>query len=132
MIKKTQKRSNCKYIIYFMGSGIAIIQYLYIRTNTWITIIICLYVVCILNHISLTEFSILFQHWECKFFFTMFYYFLGANYMWILVEGLYLHMLVSVAIFSENSGVKWLVLFGWGRYMLLYILNSNFDWIWYF
>lgn len=132
MIKKNQKRSNCKYIIYFMWSGIAIIQYLYIRTNTWITIVICLYVVCILNHISLTEFSILFQHWECKFFFTMFYYFLGANYMWILVEGLYLHMLVSVAIFSENSGVKWLVLFGWGRYMLLYILNSNFDWIWYF
>ena len=66
-------------------------------------------------------FSFYLQHWECKFFFTMFYYFLGANYMWILVEGLYLHMLVSVAVFSENSGVKWLVLFGWGRYKSKYI-----------
>ena len=66
-------------------------------------------------------FSFYLQHWECKFFFTMFYYFLGANYMWILVEGLYLHMLVSVAVFSENSGVKWLVLFGWGRYKTKYI-----------
>ncbi|XP_062604012.1 parathyroid hormone/parathyroid hormone-related peptide receptor-like isoform X1 [Saccostrea cucullata] len=57
-------------------------------------------------------------HWQCKLFFTIFYYFLGANYMWILVEGLYLHLLVSVTVFSERSGVKWLVLFGWGSQLL--------------
>lgn len=70
---------------------------------------------------GLVEFKSEGSHWECKFFFTMFYYFLGANYMWILVEGLYLHMLVSVAIFSENSGVKWLVLFGWASQLVCVI-----------
>ncbi|XP_048754216.1 parathyroid hormone 2 receptor-like isoform X2 [Ostrea edulis] len=70
---------------------------------------------------GLVEFKSEGSHWECKFFFTMFYYFLGANYMWILVEGLYLHMLVSVAVFSENSGVKWLVLFGWASQLLCVI-----------
>ncbi|KAK6165905.1 hypothetical protein SNE40_022720 [Patella caerulea] len=52
-------------------------------------------------------------HWQCKLFFTTFHYILGANYIWVFVEGLYLHMLVSVAVFSEKTGIKWYMLFGW-------------------
>jgi hypothetical protein len=44
----------------------------------------------------------------------MFNYILGANYMWIFTEGIYLHMLITVAMFSEKSGIKKLVLFGCG------------------
>lgn len=35
--------------------------------------------------------------------------------MWIFAEALYLHILISVAVFSENSSVKWYVLLGWGE-----------------
>ena len=51
----------------------------------------------------------------CKVLFTIFNYILGANYMWIFAEGMYLHMLISVAMFSEKSGVKKLIIFGWGE-----------------
>ncbi|XP_076461572.1 secretin receptor-like isoform X2 [Babylonia areolata] len=53
------------------------------------------------------------SHWECKLFFTTFHYVLGANYMWILVEALYLNMLITVAVFSERSGIKYYITFGW-------------------
>ncbi|XP_076094370.1 secretin receptor-like isoform X2 [Mytilus galloprovincialis] len=52
-------------------------------------------------------------HWQCKLFFTVFHYILATNYIWILVEGLYLNMLITVAVFSEKSGIKWFILFGW-------------------
>ncbi|WAQ93683.1 PTH1R-like protein, partial [Mya arenaria] len=60
-------------------------------------------------------------HWECKTFFSVFNYILGANYMWIFTEGIYLHMLITVAMFSERSGIKRLVLFGWGTPVLCVI-----------
>ncbi|XP_076472966.1 vasoactive intestinal polypeptide receptor 1-like [Babylonia areolata] len=52
-------------------------------------------------------------HWECKLFFTTFHYVLGANYMWIFVEALYLHCLITVAVFSERTGLKYYIVFGW-------------------
>ncbi|CAC5389832.1 PTHR1 [Mytilus coruscus] len=55
-------------------------------------------------------------HWQCKLFFTVFHYILATNYIWILVEGLYLNMLITVAVFSEKSGIKWFIIFGWGSY----------------
>ena len=58
----------------------------------------------------------LFQHWQCKAFFSWFNYILAANYMWIFMEGIYLHMLISVAMFSERSNIKKLIMFGWGTY----------------
>lgn len=67
---------------------------------------------------------ILFQHWQCKLFFTVFHYILATNYIWILVEGLYLNMLITVAVFSEKSGIKWFILFGWGNYNTV---NLNFN-----
>ncbi|XP_069110562.1 secretin receptor-like isoform X1 [Argopecten irradians] len=52
-------------------------------------------------------------HWQCKLFFTVFHYLLVANYMWIFVEGMYLHTLISVNVFSERSSIVWFVVFGW-------------------
>ncbi|XP_033762369.1 secretin receptor-like isoform X2 [Pecten maximus] len=52
-------------------------------------------------------------HWQCKLFFTVFHYLLGTNYMWIFVEGMYLHTLISVNVFSERSSIVWFVIFGW-------------------
>jgi len=46
---------------------------------------------------------------------TLFNYSMTANYAWIFIEGLYLHMLLSVAVFSENSGVRWYIAFGWSK-----------------
>ena len=54
------------------------------------------------------------QHWDCTLFFTIFHYVLGANYMWIFVEALYLHMLIWMAVFSERTGLKFYIVFGWG------------------
>ncbi|ESP04258.1 hypothetical protein LOTGIDRAFT_53326, partial [Lottia gigantea] len=54
-----------------------------------------------------------FDHWQCKLFFTLFNYILGANYMWIFVEALYLHILITVSVFSDKSGIIWYILFGW-------------------
>ncbi|XP_041366702.1 secretin receptor-like [Gigantopelta aegis] len=53
------------------------------------------------------------EHWECKLFFALYNYTLAANYMWIFVEALYLHMLILVAMFSEKSGIRWYIIFGW-------------------
>ncbi|KAH9489663.1 Parathyroid hormone/parathyroid hormone- peptide receptor [Bulinus truncatus] len=53
------------------------------------------------------------SHWECKLFFTFFHYTLGANYMWIFAEALYLHMIISVAVFSERGTTKYYILLGW-------------------
>ncbi|XP_064613843.1 secretin receptor-like [Liolophura sinensis] len=52
-------------------------------------------------------------HWECKLLFTVFHYILGANYMWVFVEGLYLYILIFVAVFSEKRAFKWYIFFGW-------------------
>eukprot|EP00106_Octopus_bimaculoides_P001228 XP_014768670.1 PREDICTED: secretin receptor-like [Octopus bimaculoides] len=53
-------------------------------------------------------------HWQCKLFFIIFHYLLGSNYMWIFVEALYLHTLISIAVFSKTSGTVWYIIFGWG------------------
>jgi len=60
---------------------------------------------------------LLFQHWECKMLITLFHYVISANYMWILVEGLHLHTLVYVSVFSERGSMKWYYLIGWGKIM---------------
>lgn len=48
--------------------------------------------------------------------FTVFYYVLMASYMWIFVEGLHLHTLIMVSVFSERSSVKWYLCIGWGEH----------------
>jgi 7 transmembrane receptor (Secretin family) len=46
---------------------------------------------------------------------TLFNYALTANYAWIFVEGLYLHTLLFVAVFSETSSVRLYIALGWSK-----------------
>ncbi|KAL8585881.1 hypothetical protein ACOMHN_019296 [Nucella lapillus] len=60
-------------------------------------------------------------HWECKLLFATFNYVVTASTMWIFVEGLYLHTLVIVAVFSERSHIRYYVLLGWGGPLIFVI-----------
>ena len=55
------------------------------------------------------------QYWECRLLMTCFNYATTANYSWIFVEGLYLHTLLFVSIFSESSSVHGYIIFGWSK-----------------
>ncbi|KAJ7990316.1 hypothetical protein DPEC_G00299040 [Dallia pectoralis] len=48
-------------------------------------------------------------------------YCVGANYFWLLVEGLYLHNLLVLMVFSENSYFCAYLIIGWGT-PLLFVL----------
>ncbi|KAG5269718.1 hypothetical protein AALO_G00205270 [Alosa alosa] len=45
-------------------------------------------------------------------------YCVGANYYWLLVEGLYLHNLLVLMVFSENSYFCGYLIIGWGTPVL--------------
>lgn len=48
-------------------------------------------------------------------------YCVGANYYWLLVEGLYLHNLLVLRVFSENSYFCGYLLIGWGTPVLFVV-----------
>ncbi|XP_012235338.1 secretin receptor isoform X2 [Linepithema humile] len=53
--------------------------------------------------------------WHCKMFTSLWQYFILANYSWILMEGIYLHNLIFLALFTDaNSSIACYVAFGWG------------------
>ncbi|XP_018344612.1 PREDICTED: secretin receptor-like isoform X3 [Trachymyrmex septentrionalis] len=55
------------------------------------------------------------SNWQCKTFTSLWQYFILANYSWILMEGIYLHNLVFLALFTDaNSSIVGYVIFGWG------------------
>ncbi|KAI4483198.1 hypothetical protein M0804_008253 [Polistes exclamans] len=55
------------------------------------------------------------NNWHCKLFTSFWQYFILANYFWILMEGLYLHNLVFLALFADaNSNIIAYVFLGWG------------------
>ncbi|XP_011881226.1 PREDICTED: glucagon receptor-like isoform X2 [Vollenhovia emeryi] len=55
------------------------------------------------------------SNWQCKTFTSLWQYFILANYSWILMEGIYLHNLVFLALFTDsNSSIAGYVVFGWG------------------
>lgn len=54
------------------------------------------------------------EHWECKLFFTLFYYIIFASVMWLFNEGLYLVLILSVSVFVEKTKIRWFVILGWG------------------
>ncbi|KAK3773930.1 hypothetical protein RRG08_027265 [Elysia crispata] len=57
-------------------------------------------------------------HWECKLFFTLFYYIIFTSVMWLFNEGLYLQLILSVSVFAEHTKVRWFVLLGWALPLL--------------
>ena len=67
-----------------------------------------------LEVVSDSEFYV-FQTWKCKMLYTAYMYIISANYTWIFVEGLYLHMLIFMAFFSENKGIVRYLVLGWGE-----------------
>ncbi|KAG8009181.1 Parathyroid hormone/parathyroid hormone-related peptide receptor [Nibea albiflora] len=50
----------------------------------------------------------------CKVAVTLFLYFLATNHYWILVEGLYLHSLIFMALLSDKNYIWALTIIGWG------------------
>lgn len=53
------------------------------------------------------------QTWPCKLVFALLHYVMTANYMWILVEGLYLHTLIFFAMSNLKKLFKFHIVFGW-------------------
>ncbi|KAI9564584.1 putative G-protein coupled receptor [Daphnia sinensis] len=52
--------------------------------------------------------------WECKLVTSFWQYFIMANYSWILMEGLYLHNLIFLALFTDSSAITIYIILGWG------------------
>jgi hypothetical protein len=63
----------------------------------------------------------------CKASLVIFHYFIMANFFWLLVEGLYLHMLLIV-IFSENRHFIVYLLIGWGKLLKQKVLRGCGIW----
>ncbi|KAL8219849.1 UNVERIFIED_CONTAM: hypothetical protein K2H54_034920 [Gekko kuhli] len=57
----------------------------------------------------------------CRLAQTLSQYCVGANYCWLLVEGLYLHNLLGLKAFSEESYFPGYLLLGWGAPILFVI-----------
>ncbi|CAG0883005.1 unnamed protein product [Darwinula stevensoni] len=84
--------------------------------------------------------------WECRLITTVWQYSLVANYTWILMEGLYLHNLIFMALVTDTSGILIYVLVGWGLPVLVvvpwagmraglddnscWVINKNPDYFW--
>ncbi|XP_023244594.1 parathyroid hormone/parathyroid hormone-related peptide receptor-like [Centruroides sculpturatus] len=58
---------------------------------------------------------------DCKVFTSFWQYFLMANYCWILIEGLYLHNLIFLSMFTDTSGIRYYVILGWGLPVIVII-----------
>lgn len=59
------------------------------------------------------------QTWACKLMICVWQYFILANYSWLLMEGLYLHSLIFMALFTDSSAITLYILLGWGGFLNL-------------
>ncbi|XP_047493446.1 secretin receptor-like [Penaeus chinensis] len=69
---------------------------------------------CESQHIKLTPLPFGRQTWTCKLMICVWQYFILANYSWLLMEGLYLHSLIFMALFTDSSAITLYILLGWG------------------
>ncbi|KAF5927817.1 hypothetical protein HPG69_000723, partial [Diceros bicornis minor] len=51
---------------------------------------------------------------SCKILHFFHQYMMACNYFWMLCEGIYLHTLIVVAVFTEEQRLRWYYLLGWG------------------
>ncbi|XP_034498426.1 calcitonin receptor [Ailuropoda melanoleuca] len=51
---------------------------------------------------------------SCKILHFFHQYMMACNYFWMLCEGIYLHTLIVVAVFTEEQHLRWYYLLGWG------------------
>lgn len=70
-------------------------------------------------------FVFIFQHWECRLFFTVYQYALVSSYIWIFVEAIYIHMVIFVAVLTEKTRVLWYMVFGWSKFSIPLISFST-------
>lgn len=84
-----------------------------------------------------SSFSIIdvFQIWVCKIITSLWQYFIVANYSWILMEGMYLHNLVFLALCTDTSTIALYIALGWGKmnkpiknYLEFIVIFSNPSW----
>ncbi|XP_039292516.1 parathyroid hormone/parathyroid hormone-related peptide receptor [Nilaparvata lugens] len=72
----------------------------------------------VISETSVSETVILHQQTEdwttCRAVTSLWQYFLLANYCWILMEGLYLHNLIFLALFTDSSSIALYIVLGWG------------------
>ena len=76
--------------------------------------------------ICLTFVSLLYQSLSCKGFTVIWQYSLLANYNWILMEGIYLHNLIFLYIFNDNTSIMKYVITGWGK-RCIHLLDNAFN-----
>lgn len=57
----------------------------------------------------------IFQSWLCKFITTARQYFIMANSFMVLMEGVYLHNLMFLNLFSDHSRITIYYSLGWGK-----------------
>ena len=63
------------------------------------------------------QFSFFLQSTGCKIVYTLFYYILSTNCMWIFVEGIYMHSFVQSTKYNVSIKLyKTLLVFGWGKF----------------
>ncbi|XP_011929262.1 PREDICTED: calcitonin receptor isoform X1 [Cercocebus atys] len=51
---------------------------------------------------------------SCKILHFFHQYMMACNYFWMLCEGIYLHTLIVMAVFTEKQRLRWYYLLGWG------------------
>ena len=61
------------------------------------------------------------QRVSCRIFTVIWQYSLVANYNWIFIEGVYLHNLVFMYIFNDNTRITKYVIAGWGEFHELFL-----------
>lgn len=64
------------------------------------------------------------QSWVCKAIVSAWHYFIVSNYMMVLMEGVYLHNLMFLNLFSDNTRITVYYAMGWGkREKSFYLIN---------
>ncbi|XP_048769252.1 secretin receptor-like [Ostrea edulis] len=62
------------------------------------------------NTVTITSLG---SNWPCKLVFSIFNYIIVANYVWIFMEGFYLHNIIFITTFKKSKRFFLYILFGW-------------------